>query len=99
MSDAEVEVDAEAFAAAGTDQKRKLRQYRPQLLADPFLGNRIQRELVPQRFRDLPNLFRIELPEGWRALYTVATRPGGARVVRIVWIGNHTRYDRLFGYG
>ena len=94
MSD--VEVDAEAFASVGRPQRAKLWQYRERLISDLFLGERIKRALIPKRFRDLPDLFRLELPEGWRALYTVASRPGGARVVRI---DNHTRSDRLFGYG
>lgn len=65
---------------------------------DPFAGDRIRRELWPKRFRGLANLFRIELPEAYRAVYTVLTFPGRPREVRIVWVGNHKRYDRLFGY-
>lgn len=71
---------------------------KPALLADPFSGDRIRRELWPKRFRHLPNLFRFELPEAHRGVYSVLTHPGRGREIRIVWLGNHKRYDRLFGY-
>jgi hypothetical protein len=98
MINREIEVDAREFSLAGPAQRKKLRELRPRLLADPFLGDRIPRDRVPHRFRDLPNLFRLELPGAWRALYTIATRPGRVELIRVVWIGDHKRYDRLFGY-
>lgn len=53
---------------------------------------------MPKPLRGLPNLFQLELPGVWRALYTVASGPMAGTQIRIVWIGYHTRYDRLFGY-
>lgn len=71
---------------------------KPALLADPFWGDRIRRNLWPKQFRELPNLFRFELPDAHRGVYSVLTYPGNEREVRIVWLGNHKQYDRLFGY-
>ena len=71
---------------------------KPALLADPFWGDKIRREIWPKRFRHLPNLFRFELPDAHRGVYSVLTYPGQAREIRIVWLGNHKQYDRLFGY-
>lgn len=99
MPDIEVVVDEERFLAAGPQQQRKLRELANRLRTEPFLGDRIQRKLIPKRFRDPPNLFRLELPEGWRALYTVASAPTKGSQVRILWTGGHTAYDRLFGHG
>jgi hypothetical protein len=99
VADIEVVVDEREFRAAGEAQRRKLREFAARLRQRPFLGDRIPRRLVPRHFRDLPNLFRLELPGGWRALYTVATAPLAGTQVRVVWIGDHTRYDRLFGHG
>ena len=65
---------------------------------DHFAGDRIRRELWPKQFRALGNLFRIELPAAHRGVYTVLTFPGQPREVRLVWLGNHKKYDRLFGY-
>lgn len=67
--------------------------------SDPTRGQRLPRERVPARFSNEPNLWRAELPGGWRALYKVTTNRSGERTVRIVWVGDHRAYDRLFGYG
>jgi hypothetical protein len=98
LSDVDVVVDEDEFRAAGTAQQKKLREHAARLRREPFFGDRIQRRLVPKRLRDLPNLFRLELPGAWRALYTVASHPTGGTQVRIVWIGDHKRYEELFGY-
>lgn len=71
------------------------------LSLDPFgEGERIQRALWPKPFRLFPNLFRLALPQGRRALYTIRAAPDEdvKGVVEIVWIGTHKEYDRLFGY-
>jgi hypothetical protein len=75
-----------------------LLKVKPALLADPFWGDRIARDRWPKRFQDLPNLFRFELPSAHRGVYSVMTHPGLIREIRIVWLGDHKRYDRLFGY-
>lgn len=71
---------------------------KPTLLSDPFWGDRSRKNLWPKRFRALPNLFRFELPESHRGVYSVLTYPGQEREIRIVWLGSHEQYDRLFGY-
>lgn len=71
---------------------------KPALELDPFYGDRIAREKWPKQFRRFTNLFRFELPRAHRGVYTVLTYPGKPREVRIVWLGNHKKYDRLFGY-
>jgi hypothetical protein len=98
LQDIDVVVDETEFLKAGDVQRRKLRELARRLRSEPFLGDRIPRRLVPREFRGLPNLFRFELPDGWRALYTVASNPSEGAQVRILRIGPHTRYDRLFGY-
>ena len=92
----DVVVDEKEFRRAGRPQRRKLRELARRLRDEPFLGNRIRREQVPHALADLPNLLRLELPESWRALYTVISTARGHHV-RIVWIGDHKRYERLFG--
>jgi len=92
-------VDEDEFRTAGGKQRKKLRELAPRLRREPFLGDRIRRSLIPRPFRNLPNLFRLELPDGWRALYTVASRPPLGSQLRILWIGDHKRYERLFDYG
>ena len=79
-------------------QRRKLRELARRLKSEPFLGDRIPRRLTPREFKGRPNLFRLELPDGWRALYTEASNPSEGTQVRILWIGSHSRCDRLFRY-
>ena len=91
-------MDEDEFRAAGERPRKKLRELATRLRREPFLGDRIRRSLIPRPFRDLPNLFRLEAPDGWRVLYTVASRAPLGSQLRIVWIGDHKRYERLFGY-
>ena len=94
----EVDVHRMEFRSAGPLQQRKLLELAQRLAGDPYLGSRLPRRLVPKAFRHLPNVHRLPLPDGWRALYSVeAVRPGLVRIA-IFWIGNHNRYSRLFGY-
>lgn len=70
----------------------------PSLEADTSLGDPVERTKWPKAWRDRPNLNRLELPNGFRAIYTVLFVQGEGRIVRIDWIGDHKEYDRPFGY-
>ncbi len=96
MTQIRVLVDEAKFNEAGEAQRKKLREFARRLREKPFLGDRIRKKQFPRKFRQLPNLFRLELPGGWRALYTVASSPGRGTQVRVVWIGSHKGYERLF---
>lgn len=88
-------LDASAF-----DRLHKhLRRLAARLENDPTAGDHIAGTRIPPRFARVRNLWRVELPGAWRALYTIASYPGRDMEVVIVWIGDHTEYDRLFGYG
>lgn len=91
--------DADEWANANALAREGTLRHKTRLQTDPFTaGDRIQRNHFPRRFKDAPNLFRLALPDGWRALYVVHTRPRDEARVEIVFIGDHKRYDRLFGY-
>lgn len=68
------------------------------LEADPFAGDRVPRDRWPPLYREMENLFRLALPDGFRAVYTILAYPGRNREVRVLWLGDHKKYDRLFGY-
>lgn len=92
-------VDEEEWTAAPSLQQAAIRRHAPRLKSDPAaLGERVQADRVPKRFRHYRNLYRLALPDGWRALYTIRVRKDVPPGVRIVFIGDHKRYDRLFGY-
>lgn len=71
---------------------------RASLEADTTFGDAIQRHLWPTSYASLPNLYRLELPGAFRALYAVLFIQGEGHIVRIEWVGDHKQYDRLFGY-
>jgi len=69
------------------------------LAKDIGYGDAIPRDRWPQKFRNHPNLSRLELPHAHRALYSAyydAERD--LHKVVIEWIGSHKAYDELFGY-
>lgn len=68
------------------------------LRKNPSRGQRIATARIPAMFGPLGNLWRMAMPGGWRMLYSLSTARDGASLVRIVWVGDHRAYDRLFGY-
>lgn len=95
----DVAVDEEERAGAPELQREAIRRAAPRLKVEPTkVGERIQAERIPKRMRHYANLYRLPLPEGWRALYTIRVRKDVPPGVRVVFIGDHKRYDRLFGY-
>lgn len=71
----------------------------PNLKRDPFFGTQIPKDRFPQRFEAYDNLWKLDLPHAFRAVYTVLGRPTGGIRVAIEWIGDHGEYERLFGDG
>ena len=69
------------------------------LKANPQFGDPIKKELIPKEFNKLGiyNLYRAELSNYWRMLYTIE----GSKIeifVFILTIADHPAYDKLFGY-
>ncbi|MBI2077222.1 MAG: hypothetical protein HYT80_02455 [Euryarchaeota archaeon] len=65
----------------------------------PFTGRNVPKSMIPRRIRDqgVTNLFRNDLPGGWRLLHTVM-EVGGEQVVIALAALSHPDYDDLFGY-
>ncbi len=66
---------------------------------NPQYGNPIKKELIPQKLNDegITNLYRVELSNYWRMLYTL----DGTKVeifVFILSIIDHPTYNKIFGY-
>lgn len=82
-------------------QDDKLLWHADKLKTDVTHGDQIPSDRIPKRLTrtyDASNLWRLELPGGWRALYTIMTRPEEPTTVSILRIIDHGEYDRLFGY-
>jgi len=66
---------------------------------NPQFGDPIRKELIPDVFKKMgiKNLYRVELSNFWRMLYTLE----GNRIevlVFILTISDHPFYDKLMGY-
>lgn len=70
------------------------------LKQNPFAGNQIPKRQIPRKYiieYNADNIWRIELTNRWRLIYTIT----GNRVEIISFIIDildHKDYDRVFGY-
>ncbi len=79
---------------------RSIKQKIEFIKANPFYGNNISKALIPKEYivkYNTKNLWRVELTNFWRMLYTIK----GDQVEIICFvldIINHKEYDKKFGY-
>jgi hypothetical protein len=70
--------------------------------SNPHYGNPIAKKLIPQEYKDkygVSNLFRIELPNFWRMLYTLTDGETNIEIIAFVLdVIDHPTYDKKFGY-
>lgn len=63
---------------------------------NPVYGQSVSKALIP-KVLNVDNLFRIELTNYWRMLYTLRTNE--VEIISFVlYILDHYTYDKLFGY-
>ncbi|MEK6857039.1 MAG: type II toxin-antitoxin system RelE/ParE family toxin [Nanoarchaeota archaeon] len=69
------------------------------LLQNPQHGDPIRKELIPNELKqmNIQNLYRIELSNFWRLLYTLEGNEN-TLFVFVLKIMSHKEYDELFGY-
>ncbi len=71
------------------------------LKKDPFCGIQIQRRLIPKEYvrkHGIDNLWKYDLPNAWRLVYSVAKHEVVILSIIIEWL-DHKNYERRFGYG
>ncbi len=79
---------------------RSIRQKMDFIKANPFYGDNIPKALIPREYvvmYKVSNLWRVELTNYWRMLYTIK----GDQVEVICFVLdviNHKDYDKKFGY-
>ncbi|MFH1607922.1 MAG: hypothetical protein ABIA78_02210 [archaeon] len=70
------------------------------LKKNPFAGDQIRKQQIPEKYKKLysvDNLWRIELANRWRLIYTITGNQ--IEIINfIVDIFNHRKYDKIFGY-
>lgn len=70
------------------------------LKKNPFVGIKLPRKLWPKEYVQrygINNLWKYDLPNGWRLLYTI--KGDAVQIVSVIleWM-KHKEYDRKFGY-
>ena len=70
--------------------------------SDPHYGNPIAKSLIPKQYvkkYEISNLFRVELPNYWRMLYTLKDGETEIEIISFILdIVDHKEYDKKFGY-
>ncbi len=70
--------------------------------ANPHYGNPIAKKRIPQEYKDkydVNNLFRVELPNYWRMLYTLTDGESKIEIIAFVLdVIDHPTYDKKFDY-
>jgi len=66
-----------------------------------FCATQISKKLIPkeyiQKFGELDNLWKYDLPNGWRLIYTVQKDKVIILSIVLEWM-NHKDYEKRFGY-
>ncbi len=70
--------------------------------ANPHYGNPVAKKLIPEDYKHkygINNLFRVELPNRWRMLYSLTDSETKIEIIAFVLdIINHPVYNKKFGY-
>src|SRR4030042_582456 len=70
--------------------------------SNPHYGDPVSKNLIPQEYKDrygITNLFRVELPNWWRMLYTLTNDETQIEIIAFVLdIIDHKDYDKKFSY-
>jgi len=70
------------------------------LLVNPHRGFQIQKDKIPNVYLlnyGVTNLWKIDLPDFWRLIYTIVGNQGEIFVILLEFM-NHKDYDKIFGY-
>lgn len=69
---------------------------------NPHYGDPIAKKLIPKEYIEkygITNLFRVELPNFWRMLYTLTNDESEVNIIGFVLdIIDHKDYNKKFGY-
>ena len=72
------------------------------LKLNPHYGDPIAKKLIPKEYNieyDIKNLFRVELPNYWRILYTLTNDDSKINIICFILdIFDHKKYNQKFGY-
>ena len=101
------EFEAEMEALRTSEDKfnqqllKAIEREKDNIKADPHRGIQVQKKLIPNEYTEkygLTNLWKVNLPDFWRMLYTITGTEIEIIAVMLEFMDNKT-YDKKFGYG
>ncbi len=79
---------------------RSIKRVRKLLKENPFAGDQVPKRLIPKKYilkYDADNIWRIELANRWRLIYTITGND--IEIINfVIDIFNHKKYDLVFKY-
>ncbi len=79
---------------------RSINRVRDLLKQNPFVGDQVKKKQIPTKYIqkfDIDNIWRIELADRWRLVYTI-TGNQIEIITFVIDIFDHKDYDKVFGY-
>ncbi|MDP1695965.1 MAG: type II toxin-antitoxin system YoeB family toxin [archaeon] len=79
---------------------RSINRIKDLLKQNPFAGDQVHKSRIPGKYSlkyDVENVWRIELSDRWRLIYTI-TGNQIEIITFVIDIFNHKDYDKVFGY-
>lgn len=88
----------------GKKEEKEIHQRLEEVFAvlekNAFAGIQIQKKVIPKIYlqqHKIHNLWKYNLPDGWRLLYSIENQEGFVVSIIIEWL-SHKEYERRFGY-
>jgi mRNA-degrading endonuclease RelE of RelBE toxin-antitoxin system len=81
--------------------KRAIKRAIIDLQQDAFFGIQIPKRIFPKEYiqkYQINNLWKYDLPNGWRLIYTITSENQVQIVTAILEWFNHPEYERRFNY-
>jgi len=98
FADTETKRAWEKVAIGDKDLFKQLLRAKEDLEQNAFCGIQVPKRLIPKEYRHLSNLWKYNLPNAWRLLYTLTT-PDRVEIISVIldWM-DHKDYERLFRF-
>jgi hypothetical protein len=81
--------------------KKSLEKAFSQIEKNAFCGIQIPKRLIPKeyvkKYGRIDNLWKVNLPKGWRLLYTIKRDEVVVISIILEWM-THSEYEKRFGY-
>ena len=77
--------------------KKGVKKAIQEISQNAFCGRNVKKNLIPEKYSHLNNIWVYNLPSAWRLIYSIA--PGEIEIIAVVldWM-DHKDYEKLFGF-